>query len=240
MMFKKKCPVCGAKNSKERTACIECGALFASRQVEGQVAQVSTEGETQKRKGLYKAIEQTTAHKKSAWFWVGVALLSISALWWLIIILVPGDIGDTILVGVVTTIVPIGIAVYCVRRGRKSPPAEIHQKPKPTYVSRQMVMMTQEMEAAPERAYRTEPTAKPKSSIDRYAVQDTKKIRKTKHSPPKNYIGQCTNHPDAYAVETCIHCGKSICAECAIFREEDEEIYCISCMEKLFPETPLI
>jgi len=189
MMAKKKCPVCGAKNDKERMVCIECGTPLALEQVGEQLARVSTEGETRARAGreraearprddekaLHKAMGPRV-HKKNAWFWVGVVLLSISALWWLIIILVPGDIGDAILVGVVTTIVPIGIAVYCVRRGRKAPPAEIRQKPKPTYMSRQTVMMTQETEAAPEPANRPEPTAKPKSSIDRYAVQDTKKI----------------------------------------------------------------
>jgi len=47
MMFKKKCPVCGAKNSKERTACIECGAPLASEQVKGQLSRVSTEAEAQ-------------------------------------------------------------------------------------------------------------------------------------------------------------------------------------------------
>lgn len=33
-MFKKKCPVCGVKNSKERTVCIDCGAPFASGQID--------------------------------------------------------------------------------------------------------------------------------------------------------------------------------------------------------------
>jgi len=85
MFFKKKCPNCGAKNDKERTVCVECGAPFALGWVEGRVAQVSTEGETQAKKGLgkvasekardkyrgdervlYKTLEQPAARKKSA------------------------------------------------------------------------------------------------------------------------------------------------------------------------------
>ena len=46
-MFKKKCPSCGAKNSKERTVCMECGASLASEQVEQRLAQVPTEREEQ-------------------------------------------------------------------------------------------------------------------------------------------------------------------------------------------------
>ena len=43
-MFKKKCPICGAKNDKERMVCIECSAPFASPQVEGQLTEVLQEG----------------------------------------------------------------------------------------------------------------------------------------------------------------------------------------------------
>jgi len=45
MFAKKKCPICGAKNSKERMACIECGAPLASGPVETQLSHVSTEAE---------------------------------------------------------------------------------------------------------------------------------------------------------------------------------------------------
>ena len=52
---------------------------------------------------------------------------------------------------------------------------------------------------------------------------------------PEKYKEQCTNHPNVDAVDICIQCGKNICSECAVFREEDEETYCMSCMDKLFP-----
>ena len=43
MFSKVKCPHCGAKNSKERMVCIECGSSLVSEQVERQLPQVSTE-----------------------------------------------------------------------------------------------------------------------------------------------------------------------------------------------------
>jgi len=48
-MFKQKCPSCGAKNSKERTVCIECGVPFELARAGGQAVRVSrpkTVGET--------------------------------------------------------------------------------------------------------------------------------------------------------------------------------------------------
>ncbi len=45
MFSKVKCPNCGAKNSKERMVCIECGSSLTSEQVERQLSQVSTEAE---------------------------------------------------------------------------------------------------------------------------------------------------------------------------------------------------
>ena len=45
MFSKVKCPKCGAKNSKERMFCIECGSSLTSEQVERQLSQVSTEAE---------------------------------------------------------------------------------------------------------------------------------------------------------------------------------------------------
>jgi tetratricopeptide (TPR) repeat protein len=38
MFFKKKCPICGAKNSQDATTCASCDAPFELRQVEGQIA----------------------------------------------------------------------------------------------------------------------------------------------------------------------------------------------------------
>lgn len=252
MFFKKKCPKCGAKNPKERVVCIECGAPLASEQLKTQLPHVSTEAEAQVKstiekkpeerigdeyrddeKALHKAIG-SRVHKKSAWFWVGVALLSISALWWLILIPImidePGDTGWVILTGVLFTAIPIGIGIYCVRRGSRLKPVR--------GVSSEQTFVTHDIE--------TIDIDRERIATKRPVVEKAKETKPTrlkegmnKGSKPKRYIGQCTNHPDAYAVETCIHCGKIICAECAVFCEEDEEIYCISCMEKLFPETSL-
>ncbi len=56
-------------------------------------------------------MKQTTGRKSRAWFWVGVALLSISALFWLAIISIivddPQDIMDSILAGILVTAIPI-------------------------------------------------------------------------------------------------------------------------------------
>ena len=68
-------------------------------------------------------MKQSARQKRGPWFWIGVILLSISALWWLLLISVGGDMGDAVLTGVVTTAVPIGIGIYCVRHGRKEPAA---------------------------------------------------------------------------------------------------------------------
>jgi len=73
-------------------------------------------------------MKQSTGRGRSAWFWVGVALLAVSALWWLILVLATvdqsGDIGDAIIFGVITTAIPIGIGIYGIRRGRKPRVAE--------------------------------------------------------------------------------------------------------------------
>ena len=78
-------------------------------------------------------MKQSTSHKRGAWFRVGVTLLSISALLWLIIILLivsEGD-GAGVLVGVLFTAIPIGIGIYCVRRGRKAPTAGVIRDSEP-------------------------------------------------------------------------------------------------------------
>ena len=47
-------------------------------------------------------------------------MLSISALWWLILLIsVDNDMGDTVLTGVFTTVVPVGIGIYGIIRGWK-------------------------------------------------------------------------------------------------------------------------
>ena len=50
MFSKVKCPTCGAKNSKERITCAECGAPLDLGQDEGQLTQISTEGKKPKKK----------------------------------------------------------------------------------------------------------------------------------------------------------------------------------------------
>ena len=57
-MFKKKCLVCGAKNSKERMVCIECGAPLASEQLKTQLSHVSAEVEVQVKSTIEKEPEE--------------------------------------------------------------------------------------------------------------------------------------------------------------------------------------
>ena len=57
-MFKRKCPVCGARNDKERMVCIECGAPLTSEPAKLRVAHVPTEDEEQAEKELEKAPEE--------------------------------------------------------------------------------------------------------------------------------------------------------------------------------------
>ena len=80
-------------------------------------------------------MRQVTGQKRRAWFWVGVGLLSLSALWWLVLILVViighEDAFDTFLRGVVITIIPIGIGIYGIRRGRKAQAVEVQPGSEP-------------------------------------------------------------------------------------------------------------
>lgn len=69
-------------------------------------------------------MKQSTGRQKSAWFWVGVALLSISALWWILLMLSVENKGDAVLAGAITTFIPIGIGIYGVWHGRKAPVVE--------------------------------------------------------------------------------------------------------------------
>ncbi len=69
-------------------------------------------------------MKESTDKRRRAWFWVGVILLSISALWWLLIIAIavdePEEAAETIGVGLLLSAVPIGVGIYWVRRGRKA------------------------------------------------------------------------------------------------------------------------
>lgn len=125
MFFKKKCPSCGAKNPRGNIACEACGALFDLARAEvasnsGQIEEKPTE------------VPRASGRKRSRWFWVGIALLSLSLLFWLMITLTmisdPRFEGvDAFVVGVMFTTIPIGIGIYSLRRSRKTQdtPAEI-------------------------------------------------------------------------------------------------------------------
>ena len=80
-------------------------------------------------------MKKSAGQKRSGWFWVGVGLLSLSALWWLVLILVViighEDAFDTFLGGVVITIIPIGIGIYGIRRGRKAQAVEVQPGSEP-------------------------------------------------------------------------------------------------------------
>ncbi len=49
MFFKKKCPRCGAKNSKERLTCMECGVSFENKQVKEDVSKEIVGNEEQRK-----------------------------------------------------------------------------------------------------------------------------------------------------------------------------------------------
>jgi hypothetical protein len=73
-------------------------------------------------------MEQTAGWKRRVWYWAGVVMLSMSALWWLQIVLViveePEDIASKVGVGLFLSALPIAIGFYCVRLGRKAPVVE--------------------------------------------------------------------------------------------------------------------
>lgn len=70
-------------------------------------------------------MKQSTGKGRRAWFWIGVILLSVSALWWILLIVSVGDKGDAFLTGVITTVVPIGIGIYGIMRSRKAQAVEV-------------------------------------------------------------------------------------------------------------------
>ena len=61
--------------------------------------------------------------RRAIWLWVGVILLSISALFWLSLIIAivaePENVGYIILGGLFFSIIPIGGGIYSVRRGKR-------------------------------------------------------------------------------------------------------------------------
>ena len=107
-------------------------------------------------------MKQATGRKKNRWFWIGIALLSISALFWLTLIFVitidPEDTGGKVLTTVVITVVPLTIGIYCVRRSRRVPAAI-------------------ELKLGPAPAYRTQPTPEPaqKRRVGLFYAQKEKK-----------------------------------------------------------------
>jgi O-antigen/teichoic acid export membrane protein len=60
--------------------------------------------------------------RRYIWLWVGVVLLSISGLLWLLltiaIVAQSEDANHTILSGLALTIIPTGMGIYSVRRGK--------------------------------------------------------------------------------------------------------------------------
>ena len=141
MFSKNKCPKCGAKNSKERMTCAECGAPLALGQLEGRVSEVPLEG----KPNLASTMKQSAIWKRRAWFWVGVTLLSISAYWWVIMVAMGVSTGDwvsAISAGGILTVIPIGIGIYSIWRGRKARALKIQRSPEPTYASQPSVKPT--------------------------------------------------------------------------------------------------
>ena len=70
-------------------------------------------------------MSESAGRGRRAWFWIGVVSLSVSVLFWVIMILgamadsKPVDVGSLLLGGVLLTFAPIGLGIYCVMRGMK-------------------------------------------------------------------------------------------------------------------------
>ena len=68
-------------------------------------------------------MKQSSGKGRQTWFWVGVTLLALSALWWLTSIFAmidePQAVGDIAIFAVICTVIPIGIGIYGVLRGKK-------------------------------------------------------------------------------------------------------------------------
>jgi len=86
-------------------------------------------------------VKQPSGKGRRAWFWVGVILLSLSALFWLL--LIPAIVKNPNLGGIILfiflTALPIGIGVYGIRRGRKTPAAETQLGTEPAYPTQKAV-----------------------------------------------------------------------------------------------------
>lgn len=68
-------------------------------------------------------MKQPLDRKERIWFWIGITLLSASALWWLCVIISlaadPEGADVVILVHVLLTAIPVGIGIYGIRRGKR-------------------------------------------------------------------------------------------------------------------------
>lgn len=62
--------------------------------------------------------------KGNTWSWVGISILTLCILWWLIVGLVmatvPRNITDTIIFGMLISVLPAGLGIYCVIRGKQT------------------------------------------------------------------------------------------------------------------------
>jgi uncharacterized membrane-anchored protein len=70
----------------------------------------------------YYRIYSPSSGKRIIWLWMGIVLLSISALTWMMLIIAivaePEELSHAILSGSVLTIIPVVAGIYFVRRGK--------------------------------------------------------------------------------------------------------------------------
>ena len=138
MLFKKKCPVCGARNDKERMTCIECGFIFGTAEVEEQVAHVPTEGERELTKevektlrervegehigdeqALYRVKGRRKIHRKGSFWTVVVLLIPGTVSWGLAASSMAERETEVAIVFFITAAIFTGIGVRCVKRGMR-------------------------------------------------------------------------------------------------------------------------
>ena len=71
----------------------------------------------------YYKINSPSLGKQIIWLWMGITLLSISALIWMMLIIAIvaelEEVGHVILSGLVLTIIPIATGIYFVRCGKR-------------------------------------------------------------------------------------------------------------------------
>lgn len=60
-------------------------------------------------------MKHPSSRKRSRWFWAGVVLLSISALFLLLLVIIaePGEVKDTMLGGLLFAFIPIAVGIAC-------------------------------------------------------------------------------------------------------------------------------